>query len=421
MNELLKLKRLLSISKSLKFRVFEGTVERDVAHSTVTTFSGYLNGKLTKTVKVFRDSKNVGKSNEIDHWQRAKDKLDAIYKEKQDTGYKSLDDYRLLYPSLKITNTESILSLGFTHDTDVLGRPLPMLANKYRDVKNIEAMSGFVQPKLNGVRCISYFDTPHTLMDNIMKTVIYRSRGGEVYFLPHLDRIISVLIEELQSILSTSGRTYVSLDGEIYKHGVSLQTISGAARRKTLEAKDWLEYRVYDFILYNELGQSVNLINEYKQTILKEAFENFKEAEERLSYVETIKTNFDRESVNYYHSLYKNKGYEGIILRPYQLEYEPGVRSNTIIKVKEFQDGEFEVVDIVKGNEALPRECVVMCKLKTGQTFKVNPKLTHEDREALWYNREEYIGKFYTIQFFEYTDDNIPFHATGIHFRPKGE
>ena len=105
----------------------------------------------------------------------------------------------------------------------------------------------------------------------------------------------------------------------------------------------------------------------------------------------------------------KENGWEGLMLRkdaPYQ-----GKRSNDVLKVKQFYDAEYVVVDIenavnrviVDGKEVeemMMRNVVIEHK---GYRVQVGSGFNHEQKRYYFENPNEIIGKQITVQFFEET------------------
>jgi len=111
----------------------------------------------------------------------------------------------------------------------------------------------------------------------------------------------------------------------------------------------------------------------------------------------------------------KENGWEGLMLRkdaPYQ-----GKRSNDVLKVKQFYDAEYIVVDvenavnrvIVDGKEVeelMMRNVVIEHK---GNRVQVGSGFSHEQKRFYFENPNEIIGKQITVQYFEesHTDKGI--------------
>jgi DNA ligase-1 len=105
----------------------------------------------------------------------------------------------------------------------------------------------------------------------------------------------------------------------------------------------------------------------------------------------------------------KENGWEGLMLRkdaPYQ-----GKRSNDVLKVKQFYDAEYVVVDIenavnrviVDGKEVeemMMRNVVIEHK---GNRVQVGSGFNHEQKRYYFENPNEIIGKQITVQYFEET------------------
>ena len=106
------------------------------------------------------------------------------------------------------------------------------------------------------------------------------------------------------------------------------------------------------------------------------------------------------------------------MLREKDSKYLWGYRSNDLLKVKTFQDSEFLVVDIIEGEGKMEGHAVVICKNDlTDDTFKVTPKATMESRKEIYDNKSDYVGRMYTVKYFDRTDDSIPRFPVGIAFR----
>jgi DNA ligase-1 len=116
--------------------------------------------------------------------------------------------------------------------------------------------------------------------------------------------------------------------------------------------------------------------------------------------------------LTHYIGLAKENGWEGLMLRkdaPYQ-----GKRSNDVLKVKQFYDAEYIVVDIenavnrviVDGKEVeemMMRNVVIEHK---GSRVQVGSGFNHEQKRYYFEHPEEIIGKQITVQYFETTKND---------------
>ena len=104
----------------------------------------------------------------------------------------------------------------------------------------------------------------------------------------------------------------------------------------------------------------------------------------------------------------KENGYEGIMLRNADAIYKLGQRSTDLLKVKEFIDEEFEIVDGYENKGGQQGQCSLICKTKNGTTFNVKPEGTSEQREWYWNNLNNIIGRYLTVRFFSWTTSKNP-------------
>ena len=97
--------------------------------------------------------------------------------------------------------------------------------------------------------------------------------------------------------------------------------------------------------------------------------------------------------------------------------YAIGKRSANLQKVKTFLDGEYPIVGFTQGTGG-ETGCVIWeCQTPDGQTFRVRPRGTQEDRKVLFQNGSDYIGQQLTVRYQELTDDGVPRFPVGIAIR----
>ena len=95
-----------------------------------------------------------------------------------------------------------------------------------------------------------------------------------------------------------------------------------------------------------------------------------------------------------------------MILRNADMPYEIGKRSKGLIKIKQFLDDEFPVVDITKGVMGMP---VLVCRAGK-HTFSVTAPGTHPEKQWALDNPNFFIGHDVTVRHVGLTKDGIPFH-----------
>lgn len=294
---------------------------------------------------------------------------------------RSLDEQIKLRINARV---RSKLDDGFKRDKSKLGKTItnqlglarPMLATHLKDCRHKVNDDWFVQPKLDGHRCL------------IDKTGAYSRAGRPI-------DTITEIIEELQI---PEGVTF---DGELYCHGQALQTISSWAKRRQ-KATANLQYHIYDVMIP---GLSFKLRQEFLDTI-----------EFGSPYIRKVTTDTigNIGNLTEYFNKVKSVGYEGLILRPPTGLYESGKRSKTLIKVKSRLDAEFKCIDILPtkwgwGNLVL--------LTKEGLSFKTPAPGTLAEKTKQLINKELYIGRFVTCEFADWTIEKKPFHCVAIRWR----
>lgn len=328
---------------------------------------GQIDGAMqVATVKVSK-GKNIGRANETTPYEQAFSEAGSKWNKQKDKGY-----------------TEDVPS-----STDTSGTKKPMLAHDYGKYKHKVVFPAFIQPKLDGVRCIAYLDGTDIVM---------LSRLGKQHNLPHLKEALAPIFEAHPDLV---------LDGELYIHGQTFQTIISLIKRLQDETKK-IQFHVYDTIAAE--GFAERFKNVLGNPLLWESG--------TLVPVDT-KPVSSHEEVAEGHATFTSIGYEGAILRSGTCTYKEGYRSHELLKVKEWQDGEFEITNAKRGVGKCENQCIFTCKTLTGAEFDVKCMGTDEEREQQWIDREKYFGKMLTVKYFEWTtgDNPVPRFPIGIAVR----
>jgi DNA ligase-1 len=118
-----------------------------------------------------------------------------------------------------------------------------------------------------------------------------------------------------------------------------------------------------------------------------------------------------KEEILENHKINTQNNYEGSIIRNSRGMYKCKFRSFDLLKYKDFDDAEFEIVNYtyekdVTGNDK--NLIVWVCKTSENKEFHVQSKGTREERHELYKNASKYIGKKLWVQYFGLTNDLIP-------------
>ena len=300
--------------------------------------------------------KNIGKANETSPEQQALLEAKAKFQKKLDKGYNTV-----------LTREKKFFE--------------PMLAHEFSKYeKLLFTVRTFIQPKLDGVRCI---------MDN--NTLMTRA-GKEVVSCPHV------------------ARSYYSFDGELYNHDlkndfnkiISLTRKTKPSKEDLQESEELIQYWIYDLPKFDGC---------------------FSERYAKL--VWTFNTNFvmndcyrlvptyeihSMEELKIYHESFIAQGYEGSIIRLDLGPYE-NKRSKQLLKYKDWMDAEFEIYDVNPGTgnraDCANTLSIVVKDNGDGTGVGCAPTMTGTEdfMRRVLKDKEKIIGKMATIKFFGYTED----------------
>lgn len=232
--------------------------------------------------------------------------------------------------------------------------------------------SCFSQTKLNGERArVEWFHG---------EPVLLSSYGNEFKFLQHIKEAIRASFSSNQE----------PLDGELYVHGWSRERIHSAASRKVNENPDTpkLEFHVFDFKSSDSQWQRIHSLIEKKDLGCFEW---------PLVYVPyKIISTAPQDWMNQVYK-YTQKGYEGAIFRSAIWPYVEK-RSKGMLKFKPTESDTYKILGVSEAisKEGIPKNMIGSFQVSGDDEteFSVGAgKLSHPERERLWRDRENLIGK----------------------------
>jgi DNA ligase-1 len=277
----------------------------------------------------------------------------------------------------------------------------PMSGQK-RSKKNGIVFPCYVQPKLDGLRCICVMDANGKIW--------LQSRTGS-YFenLGHLYAELTEIFQKYPGIV---------LDGELYTTDMPFEELAGLIKKKKLDSEGndkarlaKVKYHLYDCILpsYKSHNSFEFRWRELRSLVSPDYTE--------LKFVETERCN-DLETFRDFFAAFVQEGFEGIMLRNQGGQYRENYRSHDLQKYKEFVENEYEITGFTEGDGRDKGAIIWMCKIPVSNTiFNVRPKGTMEYRRALYTDASQhpakYIGKMLTVIYQELSEHGVPRFPVG--------
>jgi len=367
---------------------------------------GQQDGKKQMTVRGYTEGKNIGKKNETTPLQQCIAETRKKWLDK-----KEKESYQETMPTSTLTHHDEEQEQEHEQEKEQktsAKKYFPMLAHKFEPAskttkKNTIIFPCFVQPKLDGLRCVVYRD-PAT------GEIRRQSRTG-TYFdtMSHIAESLSPLFAKYPAVV---------LDGELYTTEIPFEELAGLIKTKKLTPSDTdklcvIEYHIYDIVdetmPYHARHDSIKKM--FAQVAASTASSPHK-LPPYIRLVETIEAKTQAEFKAEF-SRFIEEGYEGIMLRNKMGMYRCNYRSHDLQKYKEFQEDEFRIIGFMQGDGRDKGTVIWVCETKEGKEFKVRPRGTIENRSKLFKTGEKYVGKMLTVIYQELTEEGKPRFPVG--------
>lgn len=260
----------------------------------------------------------------------------------------------------------------------------PMLAHGYDKGMAFPLLS---QPKLDGIRAVTSIEG------------IASRQGKPILACPHISDAVGILFDSDPDLI---------LDGELYNHDlkadfekiVSLVRKQKPTADELAESRRLVQFHVYDIISMSDRP-------------FVERIERLRRLVDRLpegTPVRLVTTRLaaDQEALDLDYAEFLEAGYEGQMLRNPKSLYE-NKRSKNLLKRKEFEDGEFEIVEIEEGQgnwAGFAKKATL--RLADGRTFGSGIRGSQDRMRELLADRTSWVGRQATCRYQNLTSDGIP-------------
>lgn len=256
-----------------------------------------------------------------------------------------------------------------------------MLAHKYNEDK--ADYPAFIQPKLDGVRCL------------FSAKGAFSRAGNQFMNVMHIEKSLEPFFEKYPEVV---------LDGELYNHGLKddFEKIISLVRKKipsvqdVVEASQLTQYHIYDVASMEYATYTTRNVFITHEHLLKH--------KHCLQVIPTkLATDFD-DALNMHKENLK-LGYEGSIYRSMDGKYK-GTRSWDLMKFKDFHDAEATIInyEVGKGKREGTLGKFIM-EDEDGNVFGCPPGkgYNYESMKDLLENIHDYIGQTATFTYFQRT------------------
>ncbi len=326
------------------------------------TESGMLGGQITVSEPTLVTEKNIGRANQKSISEQAYLEAEAKYKKKlKDKYFEKIEDVD-----------------GFKYVKPMLAYPLDKVT------KGLQ-LPALVQMKFNGMRCVITRHGP------------FSRKGEKIMTIPHIVKSLEGFFEENPEAVLDGELANLELRERLNETMKLVRATVNITQELLEKSRELISLFVYDGWGFNDTTQETpysirkfhidNIVNTYNQY---------------LRPVETFLCRTEKEVYNKYEEFIADS-HEGAIVRYADNKYE-GKRSQRLIKLKPTDSKEFLIIGVEEGegNRSKMAGKMVM-KMPDGRTFKANMKGNEEQFAEVLRNKQNYIGKWATIDFNGYT------------------
>jgi ATP-dependent DNA ligase len=382
---------LYGVEKNGKEKMWSAHVEtnKDKSLAVAVIEFGQVEGKHQIVRREYTEGKNIGKSNETTPLQQCINETRKKWTDKKEK--ERFLEKKDLEEELKCENG----SLSSCPQKKVF----PMLANTFeftKKKKNNIVFPCYVQPKLDGLRCIIYLSPDK-------KSVMYQSRTGN-YF-----ETMEHMSPELHKVFKITEDENAVLDGELYTMDIPFEELAGIIKKKKITQADEeklkkVHYHIYDIVNDKQYKERHEMILGIKKKLKKPEY---------IEFVQTHMVKNEDECKTMFEEFVSNN-FEGIMLRNIGGLYRENYRSNDLQKYKEFMESEFKIIDFKEGDGRDAGTVIWVCETPDEKReFSVRPKGTIEMRRELFNNAKKYIGKNLTVIYQELSELGVPRFPVG--------
>ena len=392
----IKSRRKSSSNNSKKVWQIKTKIDPELNKLTLITESGELGGHLKSNQKILSNIKLSSKKGITSLEKYAEEQAKKLFNNKKREGYIEYNNNNNNNNENEINNVETPKKIEEENENSInkkitIRKYYPMLAHRYNEKKGDIKFPCFVQPKLDGVRCV------------VVGNKLYSRNGNRFPVLPHIENELKLY-----------NKNNLILDGELFTDDINFEKIVGLVKKYKKSEEDEknslkIYLNVFDYI-DSKLPFNKRLIN------LNQFFEKNK----NMKYIKQVKTEEcpQEKNIEEFLEKYTKEKYEGLIIRNKSGLYEENTRSVHLQKLKKFIDEEFEIIDYTTPDQGKEVGCVIwICRTKEGKQFSVRPSGNYQERKKLYREAKKYIGKMLTVRYQELTNGHVPRFPVGVTIR----
>ncbi len=266
------------------------------------------------------------------------------------------------------------------------------LAQKF-DMKRIKSSEIFIEPKLDGIRCLA----------------IVENREAKLY--TRAGKLIT-------NFDDTVGRELATLndgcyDGEIMSTDFT-ELMRQVYRKDDKDISD-VYFALFDYVPLKEWKAKSSKLHAWRRYEILKCRVKLAEAK-YLTVVERERIKSDYDKIKNIHDRYVNRGYEGAMIKTIDAPYCFG-RDYSVMKFKAFFDADVPIVGYKEGTGKHKNKLGSFLVDYKGVEVNVGSGLTDELREQLWQKPEEHIGRIIEVRYQEETPDGSLRFPTFVCFR----